>query len=340
MEQSLLELLLSEPSVSGDEFCLQDRLEEYMRKRNKEVRCTRDKIGNSVYEIGPKVQNGQKKILLAAHIDEIGLMVTAATEDGFLKVTNAGGIKASGYIGHSVAIRTKNGTIYGSVTADGDPGVKKDISARNLLVDIGASTKEEALKVVSIGDTVEQDSCTRELIDDRILARGLDDKSGVYVVLETLCRIAGEGSNNFLSAAATVGEETTKHGARWVAEQEMPDEAIIVDVTYTSDYPEMRQAEWGEVVLGGGPAICINPICDKKMTQRLFTLAKEKGIPCQPEVSGGRSCTDADEIHFSGKGIPVALVSIPLRYMHSPAEVADRKDLEWCVQLLKEYVNS
>ena len=89
MEQSLLELLLSEPSVSGDEFCLQDRLEEYMRKRNKEVRCTRDKIGNSVYEIGPKVQNGQKKILLAAHIDEIGLMVTAATEDGFLKVTNA-----------------------------------------------------------------------------------------------------------------------------------------------------------------------------------------------------------------------------------------------------------
>lgn len=335
MKQELLELLLSQASVSGEEFALQDRLETYVKERIKGAECVRDRIGDGIYTVC--AGKSGKKILLSAHIDEIGLAVTTATSDGFLKVTNVGGVTALTYPGHSVAIHTDNGIVYGSVAADGDAMKKEGFSAKDLRIDIGAATKEEALSLVSPGDTVVQDTSVRELANGRVSARGLDDKTGVYVMIEALRRAAEETVND-LYAAATAGEETSKHGARWAAERIQPDEALIVDVTFTSDYDGMRDAEWGEISLGGGPAICINPICDKEMTRRLREIAEEKQIPYQIEVSAGKSCTDADEIHFAGLGIPVALVSVPLRYMHSPAEVADTKDLEWCIQLLAEYM--
>lgn len=333
MEQKLLEMLLNEMSVSGDEFGLQDKLEAYMKPFVDG--CERDAIGDGVYTISG---SGGRKILMTSHIDEIGLMVTGATAEGFLKVTASGGIQSRTYPGHSVQIKTKNGIVYGSVVLDSAALKGENFSVKDLLIDIGASTKEEALSRVRIGDTAAPDSVIRELMGGRILARGLDDKTGVYVIMEALKRVKEHGSVNTVSAAATAGEETSKHGARWVAERSCPDEAIVVDVTYTSDYEGMRSAEWGEVFLGKGPVLCINPICDKKMNQTLMEIAEQEGIPYQIEVSGGRSCTDADEIHFAGNGVPVALVSIPLRYMHSPAEVADSRDLEYTVRLLEAYL--
>lgn len=335
MKQELLELLLTQASVSGNEFALQDSLEAYVKEHVKGVECIRDRIGDGIYKVCPG--KGGKKILLSAHIDEIGLAVTSATEDGFLRVTNAGGVKALTYPGHSVAIHTKRGVVYGSVVLDGEAMKKENFSVKDLRIDIGAATKEEALSLVSPGDTIVQDTAVRELAGGRVSARGLDDKTGVYVIIEALRRAAEETSND-LYAVATAGEETSKHGARWAAERIQPDEALIVDVTYTSDYDGMKDAEWGEISLGGGPAIGINPICDKEMTEKLREIAEKNEIPYQIEVSTGKSCTDADEIHFAGLGIPVALVSVPLRYMHSPAEVADTKDLEWCARLLAEYI--
>lgn len=333
MEQKLLEMLLNETSVSGDEFDLQDKLEAHMKPFAD--RCERDAVGDGVYTV---CGDGGKKILMSAHLDEIGLMVTGATSDGFLKVINSGGIQSRTYPGHSVRIKTRDGIVYGSVVVDSEALRGEKFSVKDLLIDIGASTKEEALSRVRIGDTAAPDSVIRELMGGRILARGLDDKTGVYVIMEALKRIKEHGSANTVSAAATAGEETSKHGARWVAERSCPDEAVIVDVTYTSDYDGMRSAEWGEVALGKGPVLCINPICDKRMNQALMDIAEKEGIPYQTEVSGGRSCTDADEIHFAGDGVPVALVSIPLRYMHSPAEVADSKDLENTIRLLEAYL--
>lgn len=335
MGQELLEMLLSETSVSGEEFVLQDMLEKHM-KPFADI-CERDSIGDGVYTV---FGSGDRKILLAAHIDEIGLMITGATSEGFLKVINAGGIKPILYPGHSVKIQTQNGVVYGSVVVDSDAMKKENFSFENLLLDIGATSKEEALTKVRIGDTAAPDSTIRRLMNDRILARGLDDKTGVYVIMEALKRIKKQGSPNTVIAAATAGEETDMHGAKWVAERKYPDEAIIVDVTYTSDYDGMRSAKWGEISLGKGPALCINPICDKQMNRRFMEIAEKEGIPYQIEVSSGRSCTDADEIHVAGMGIPVALVSIPLRYMHSPAEVADSRDLENAIRLLTEYLMS
>ena len=333
MKQQLLEMLLKEMSVSGEEFTLQNRLKEVMQPFADS--CELDAVGNGIYTIEGK---GGKKILLCAHLDEIGLMVTGATSDGFLKVTNVGGIRAKTYPGQGVQIQTGQGLVYGSVVIDAEAMKKEDFAAKDLLIDIGALSKEEALQAVRIGDVAVPDAQIRELMNGRIRARGLDDKTGVYTIMEALKRAKEQGCVNTVLAAASAGEETSKHGARWIAERTQPDEAIIVDVTYTSDYDGMRSAEWGEVTLGGGPALYINPISDKRMNRELMQIAEEEGIPYQIEVSAGRSCTDADEIHFAGRGIPSVLVSIPLRYMHSPAEMADGQDLENTVRLLTAYL--
>lgn len=333
MEENLLEMLLSEMSVSGEEFALQDRLKKHMEPAADRVE--EDSIGDGVY-----IVNGRegRRILLAAHIDEIGLMITGVTEQGYLRVINVGGIHARTYPGHGVRIQTERGMIYGSVVLEGKALKKEEFTAKDLLIDIGAPSKQEALTLIQIGDTAVPDAGLRRLACGRIMARGLDDKSGVYVIMETLKRLVGQDAPNTVLAAATVGEEIGKHGASWAAARTCPDEAIIVDVTYTSDYPGVEQAEWGEIELGKGPAIGVNPICDKRMTRTLMELAEKEGIPYQTEASSGRSCTDADEIHISGAGIPVALVSVPLRYMHSPAEVADTKDLEHTIRLLEAYL--
>ena len=334
MSQDLLKTLLEVPSVSGDEFAVQEVLKEHMGCFP-EIQT--DSIGDSAYILEGL---GEKRILMTSHIDEIGLLVTGATGDGFLKVTNSGGFAAKLYAGHGVRINTEKGVVYGSVVVTSKMLKDSEFSVSDVLIDIGAKTKDEALTYVHLGDSVVFDTNIRELMNGRISARGLDDKSGVYVVMETMKRMRERQHKATLIGAGTVGEETSKHGASWVANRVEPTEAIVVDVTYTSDYNGMRDAEWGEVELGKGPVLCINPICDRKINRKLMKLAEERGIPYQVEVSGGRSCTDADEIHIAGKGVPVALVSIPLRYMHSPAEVADRKDLENAIELLTAYLET
>lgn len=334
MSEDLLKTLLEVPSVSGDEFAIQKVLKEHMEYFPEEQT---DSIGDSVYILEGL---GEKRILMTSHIDEIGLLVTGATGDGFLKVTNSGGFAAKLYAGHGVQVNTENGVVYGSVVVTSKMLKDSEFSVSDVLIDIGAKTKDEALSQVQLGDSVVFDKNIRQLLNGRISARGLDDKSGVYVVMETMKRMKEKQHKATVIGAGTVGEETSKHGAGWVANRVEPTEAIVVDVTYTSDYNGMRDAEWGEVELGKGPVLCINPICDRKINKKLMKLAEERGIPYQVEVSGGRSCTDADEIHMVGKGVPVALVSIPLRYMHSPAEVADRKDLENAIELLTAYLEN
>lgn len=334
MSEDLLKTLLEVPSVSGDEFAIQKVLKEHMGYFPE---AETDSIGDSSYVLHGM---GEKRILMTSHIDEIGLLVTGATGDGFLKVTNSGGFVAKLYAGHGVRINTEKGAVYGSVVVTSKMLKDSEFSVSDVLIDIGAKTKEEALSCVQLGDSVVFDTNIRQLMNGRISARGLDDKSGVYVVMETMKRMREKQHKATIIGAGTVGEETSKHGAGWVANRVEPTEAIVVDVTYTSDYDGMRDAEWGEVELGKGPVLCINPICDRGINKKLMELAKEKGIPYQVEVSGGRSCTDADEIHMVGKGVPVALVSIPLRYMHSPAEVADRRDLENAIELLTAYLEN
>ena len=138
--------------------------------------------------------------------------------------------------------------------------------------------------------------------------------------------------------ASTTGEETTKTGAYWTSTRINPTMAIVVDVTYASDYNGMDPAETGTVLLGDGPVLCNSPIVVKALNAKMEECAKEAGIPVQREAASRLTYTDGDKIHFSNQGVPMVLVSIPLRYMHMPAEVADEKDVEGCIELIAEFL--
>ncbi len=333
MNKDFLFEMLSTPSVSGNEAVLEKKIYDYVKDFADEVRT--DEIGDVVAVLNPE---SSCRVLMCGHADEIGLMVTAVTEKGMLKVTKIGGIYPSVYLGHKVRVITEKGIVYGSVVTTRDLSKKADLSPEDLTIDIGAKDKEDALKHVNLGDTVILDTDYRELLNDCINGRALDDRTGAFIVMEAIRRAKEKGCKIGVYGAATVGEETTMNGAFFVAERVKPTMAIAVDVTYTSDYPGTDVATTGDVRVGGGPVLVNNPACHKKMQAMLREAAKKCNITVQTEAANGRTGTDGDTIHKSGQGVPVTLVSIPLRYMHTPAETVSLKDMEECIELLAEFL--
>ena len=217
--------------------------------------------------------------------------------------------------------------------------VKKDkIEASDLLVDIGATSREEAIKAVSVGDPVCADVAVRELMNDCFTCRALDDRTGAFVVLEAARDAAEKGASIGIYAATTVGEETTGRGAYHAAARLKPDCAIAVDVTWASDAPGTDPADTGEVKLGGGPVLCMGSAVNKQMNTLLKKIADELEMKVQWEIATGRTGTDGDTVNKAWEGIPMALISIPLRYMHSSIEVGSWKDLEDCIRLLSTFL--
>lgn len=333
MNTSFLYEMLSTSSVSGNEIALQKKVIDYMTPIADAIQT--DDNGNVISILNP---DSKYKIMLAGHIDEIGLMVCAINADGFLEVKNIGGIHKSTYLGHKVRIHTKDGIIFGAVVNSHDLSSKKNLENSDLLVDIGASSKEDAKKYVSIGDTITFDTDYHELKNGLITGRALDDRTGAFVVIEALRRAKEKGCKVGLYSATTVGEESNMRGAYWAASRVEPTMAIAVDVTYATDYPGSDRE--GDVSLGNGPVLCIAPYISKKMNALLKETADKLHMKLQIETESGYTGTDADKIHFSGKGVPVCLVSIPLRYMHNPDEVVSLQDLEACIELLSEFVAS
>lgn len=333
MNEKFLENILSETSVSGCEEPVQEIVKTYMRDYAGEIR--EDEIGDVVCVLNP---DSKTRIMLSAHADEIGAVVSNVLQNGRLQVVNRGGIIPFTYPGQQIKICTKEKNVYGVVEARREFFENKELQAKHFLVDIGASTKEEALSQVSLGDAVVLDTHIRKMMNGRFTARALDDRLGVFIIMEALKRAKEKGCHAGVYAASTVGEETTKNGACWCAARIKPDLAVVVDVTYCSDYGDKEITEAGTVLLGGGPVLCNSPIVTKKLNEKMTACGKDRGIPVQIEAASALTYTDGDQIHFSGSGVPMVLVSIPLRYMHTPAEVADMKDVENCIELIAEFL--
>lgn len=331
MNEFLGKLLLTR-SVSGREFPAADCIEEYAGKWASSV--TRDARGNVYVQ-----ENGREGgIMLDAHIDEIGVMVNYITEEGLLHVVKLGGIHVPMYFGHIARVHTRTGDIFGSVLI-ANSLYSGNATTKDIIIDIGARSYEEAAALVHIGDVVTLDTDYRELMNDRICSRALDDKIGVYTILEALRRAKEQGLKIPVSACTTCGEETTKDGASWAAARVNPRVSIAVDVTFSGDHPYgSPKEEYGDVRLGRGPVIAYNPMLSRSRIEVLEQIAKEKGIPYQFECSSDKSYTNTDAIHFSNKGVESIILSIPLRYMHSEAELIDMNDVENLIELIKEYL--
>ena len=332
MNKEFLFELLQTGSVSGNETELEKKIYDYMQDKADLV--TVDELGNVTASVNP---DAQFKVLLAGHADEIGLMITAVGSDGMLMVRKIGGIYTTTYPGHKVRIYTKNGIIYGAVAHSDDIAKNKDLKASDLRIDIGAKDREDALKYVELGDTVTFDTDVRELLNDCITGRALDDRLGAFVVMEALAQAKKKDASVGCYAVTTTGEETTGNGGYFAASRVKPNIAIAVDVTFTSDNCGISEAETGDVAVGKGPVLCNNPSIHKKLNRLLRECARKLDMAVQTEAAGGRTGTDGDTMHLTGIGVPFALVSIPLRYMHSPAEVGSLKDVQDCIDLLADF---
>ncbi len=332
MNKEFLYTLLDNMSVSGHEIELQKKVIAEMKPWCDEIRT--DYTGNVISILNP---DAPFKVMLAAHIDEIGLIVTHIQEDGLLRVAKSGGIYPRTYPGHQVVIHSENGKVYGAVVNSKDMD-KEKLKPGDLYIDIGARNGADARKHVQEGDPVHLNTYHQELLNGLLAARAVDDRGCAFIILEALKRAKEMGCKIGVYAATTVGEETTTRGAYWAGSAVQPNVAIAVDVTYCSDYPGTDPKESGSVKLGKGPVICNSSLANRKVNKLLKACAAEKNLPFQIESFMGHTYTDADLLHFTGTGVVTALLSLPLRYMHSPCEVCHMDDIENAIQLLAAFL--
>lgn len=295
-------------------------------------------LGSVICEVKPRIE-GKPHIMLDAHIDEIGLIVTFITEDGFLKVGNVGGVDRRTLLASPVTVHTKSGEIKGVICSvpphlAGDDA-KKIPKIDEINIDIGFSTREEAQKYVRVGDRITITACFGEMLGGYVYGKALDDRACCAIILRTLELLKGRELDCGLTAVFSTQEETGQAGAKTAAYEINPTHAIALDVSFAYT-PDAEKSKCGELKKGG--MIGIAPILSNALTERLIDTAKEKKIPYQLEVMGGRTGTNADDIATTRCGVEVGMISLPLRYMHTPVEMIALEDIEHCARLLAEYL--
>jgi putative aminopeptidase FrvX len=298
-----------------------------------------DGLGSSIARLG----EAEPLLAVVGHIDEIGLVITHIDEKGFLWFSSIGGWDPQILVGQRVAVRTRNDIVPGVVGRKPihllDPDQrKKVVELKGLHIDIGAADRDEAADMVRVGDPVTIAAEPVALAGERLVSRAMDNRLGAYVALESLRRCHERDSlKGSLAAIAAVQEEIGLFGARTSAFEVRPDLAVAIDVTHATDAPGVEAKQIGEHPLGSGPAIGRGSTLSPKVFELLVETAEEAGIEHTIAASGRSTSTDADAIQISRSGIPTGLVSIPLRYMHSPVEMVDLADVEATVELIAAF---
>lgn len=304
-----------------------------------------DVHGNSFAALN---DDGEPTVMLAGHVDEIGLMVHYIDDDGYLFVRGVGGWDPQVLVGQRVEIFAAEGTIGGVVgrraihlmaTEDRDKAVK----LKDLWVDIGAEDGDDARARVAIGDVAIISSETLDLGGGRIAGRSIDDRAGAAVALEALKRAGEKRTTAHPVAVATSQEEISGRsggGARTSSFDLAPRAAIVIDVTHATDHPHLDKKEHGDIRLGGGPVLSRGAVSNPRLLEGLAAAAERAGIDIQWQAAPSTTGTDADSIFTTRSGVATAVVSLPNRYMHSPNQIVDMGDLDAASELIAEYLSS
>lgn len=331
--------LLGTPGPSGDEAAAARVWREEAKSFADEVRA--DVRGNS-YAV---LAGGAPRVLLAGHIDEIGLMITHVDDNGYLWFTGIGGWDAQVLVAQRVRLLGRNGDVIGVIGKKAihlmkpeDRGSASKIE--DLWIDIGAKNRDEALQAVRVGTVGVIDAAAHDFPNGRVVSRSIDNRIGAFTVLEALRLLAADRPAATVAAVATAQEEVTFAGAYTSAFSFDPQVAIAVDVTHATDNPAGDKKRSGEVSLGGGPALTRGAAVSPLVFERLVAIAEREQIPFTVEVSTRSTGTDADAIHLSRAGVATGLVSIPNRYMHSPNEMIQLSDVENAAKLIAAFVRS
>jgi len=334
---AFLKRLLDTPGPSGFESA-PARLWRDEARAFAEV--SNDVAGNSLAVVSP---NGAPTIMLAGHIDEIGLIITYIDDDGYCYIAGIGGWDPQVLVGQRIRIMGRNGDVFGVIGKKPIHVIKaedrkKASQMTHLWIDVGATSRENAEERVSVGDAGVIDSRTIDFPNGRIVSRSIDDRIGAFIVLEGLRRYTEQPGAARVVAVATTQEEIAHHGggARVSATRIGPQMALVVDVTHATDYPTAEKKEQGDHRIGGGPVLTRGSIISPVVFTLLRDAATRLSIPYTVHAAGGESWTDADAIHVAREGIATGLLSIPNRYMHSPNELVSLEDLDRAAALIAE----
>ncbi|MGH7638051.1 MAG: M20/M25/M40 family metallo-hydrolase [Gemmatimonadaceae bacterium] len=303
-------------------------------------RVTVDLAGNCIAEVNP---GGSPTILIDGHIDEIGVIVQYIDDEGFIYISPIGGWDAQVLVGQRIRFLAAAGDVFGVVGRKPihlakDADRKRAVKFTDLWVDIGALNRAEAEARLGIGDPGVIDARAHDFPNGRIVSRSIDDRIGAFAALEALRRYAAKPGTARVVAAATTQEEIawTGGGALVAANAVRPKMAIVVDVTFATDHPDVEKKELGDHRLGSGPVLHRGALLSPVVFELLRGAARAKTIPFTVHADGRETATNADAIYIAQEGVATALVSIPNRYMHSPNEMVSLDDVDHTAELIAE----
>ncbi|MBU5293213.1 M42 family metallopeptidase [Anaerosalibacter bizertensis] len=338
--KEFIEILSNSNGVSGYEYRIKDKIISEFNKYSDEIET--DNLGNVIaIKKGNLNKNKNRiKIMLAAHMDEIGLIVTDIEKDGLLRFATIGGIDPRTLLGQEVLVHGKK-DLFGIIGAK-PPHLQEEsernnpVKLENMYIDLGLK-KEDILELIKIGDSITIKRSLIKLQGNKVSGKALDDRAGVVALYECIKKLHKLNHYSDIYFVSTVQEEVGCRGATTSAYSINPDIGIAIDVGFGST-PELPKED--TLDMGKGPGITLGGNIHPGLRKKLVEIAKEYNIPFQLEVEPGPTGTDARAIQITRQGIPTLCISIPLRYMHTSVEVIDLKDIENTAKLLAFFVAS
>jgi endoglucanase len=338
--KQFLKRLVETPSPSGYEHDVQKLVRDRIKPWCDEVRT--DVMGNV---FGVRNGTGKPRIMLAGHCDQIGFIVNHITEDGFLHLDPIGGVDPVVATSQRVSIMTRHGLVPGGIGRKAihlmdDDDRKKVPKIHDLYIDIGATSKEDALKMVAIGDAGIFLQPYLELANERAISMAFDNKMGTWIVTETLRLLHRKSFDACVIGVSTVQEEIGLRGATASAFSSEAQVGIALDVAHGTDTPGIEKKRAGDFHVGKGPMIYRGANINPRVFELLVSVAEEKKIPYQVASAARGTGTDANPMQMSRGGMATGLLSVPLRYMHTPNELLSLVDLEDTARLLAAFCAS
>jgi putative aminopeptidase FrvX len=341
--------MIFELAMQLSSFCcptgFEDAIRAFLVDRLKHVCDVQtDRMGNVIAAITGTAPLPRRKILLAAHMDEIGFMVSYITKDGFLRIAPLGGQNTRILAGQRVTVMGSKGEFHGIIAEKpihllSDEERKKLVKQEDLFVDVGASSKANALEFVNVGDFITfQRQCEWLGRGEIFSCKAADDRIGVLVLLLALEHFAAHPPSWDIAGVFSTQEEIGVRGITASAYSVDPDAAIVLEATHAIDYPGLSKEKFGDMDLGGGPGITMGPNLHPRLVKHVTATAQDCKIPYQVRVTSGPTGTDARQIQVTRKGVATALITVPVRYMHTNIEVVSPVDVHNAIELLEKSV--
>ena len=327
--------LINTPSPSGFEEKASELWVEYVKPFVQDIKI--GTYGNTFATINAEAE---KTVMICSHIDEVGMMVNYINDDGFIYFSEIGGIDNNILPAQEVLILGQKEHVVGVIGVkpihlkEDEEGVPE---IHDLYIDVGATSKEQVLEKINIGDPIIINSGCCKIMNNRIIGRGLDDRIGAWCVAEVLKKLSDKKLSVNVCGALTIQEENGCYGATMSAYEIKPDMAMAIDVSFCTDVPGISKEKHGDVSLGGGPILSTGSSIHKGLNESLIKVANNNRIDIQRVISPVYTGTDADGIFRNLGGIPTTVISIPNRYMHTPIEMVQMEDLNAIVDLVSAW---